>query len=376
MQLVQSCFGPRGRLKLLHNSVGGSVTTTSASSVLLSAISSSQPLVGLIRTSVLHHVARFGDCGLFAAVLCVALIERARRSGLRARVAARLNAHLLHLCTAYLRQEDCGCRMKLAFGSSHHLVTLARSVVSSKPACALTRPERLHVSRLSVQALLLTVPCSGAGVLGRTVTVAVEGPPVEHSAVFRGLLVDTPEPRSFRPAARPLRVAVFSASLAGDLADVGDGAIEVRAGEDADSRVLDQLLELGERVVTDGVKLFVCQKVVHPVLQQYLRSHHVVVVERLGMALMEPLLQLTGPGTLQDASARIPLADVDPSPVCCDEQVLIPWPPSTRRCRQRPTEACRISASDSLDPRRCCTCFPPGSRRSAPWCSATGTPPC
>ncbi|CAG09531.1 unnamed protein product [Tetraodon nigroviridis] len=109
---------------------------------------------------------------------------------------------------------------------------------------------------------------------------------------------------SFAP--RPLRVVVFSASLAGDLSEIGDGLIEVNPGADAHSQILDQLLELGKGAVNDEVKLFVCQKVVHPVLQQYLRSQDVVVMERMGVALMEPLLQLTGARPVATVHTSIP----------------------------------------------------------------------
>ncbi|KAK7901973.1 hypothetical protein WMY93_018742 [Mugilogobius chulae] len=37
-----------------------------------------------------------------------------------------------------------------------------------------------------------------------------------------------------------------------------------------------------------------CQKVIHPVLQQYLRDHGITVIERLGMNSLEPVVQLTG----------------------------------------------------------------------------------
>lgn len=300
LQLLKSCFGPKGRLKLIHNNIGGNVIATSTSSVLLPEISSSQPLINLIKTSILNHVCRFSDCGLFAAIFCLALVEQTKQSGLRGRVAIGLNKHLLDLCTVYLQQEDCGCKMTLGFDSSHNLVKLASSIISSKPACVLTQREVLHISKLSVQAFLLTVPSSSTGVvtLGKTVTVSVEGLSVKNSAVFQGLLVDMPDFLSLNkaesPHSHPFRVVVFSASLAGDLSEIGDGIIEVQPGEDTDSQILDQLLELGKWVVKDEVKLFVCQKVVHPVLQQYLRCHDVVVIERIGITLMEPLLQLTG----------------------------------------------------------------------------------
>lgn len=299
-QLLRSCFGPTGRLKQVHNNIGGHVVTTSTSSVLLPAISSSQPFINLIKTSILNHVSRFSDCGLFAAILCLSLIEQAKQSGLRGNVAIRVNKHLLGLCTSYLQGEDCGCKVKLDFCSSQSLITLARSVISSKPTCVLTEPETLHISRLAVQAFLLTVPCSSPGIvsLGKIVTVSVEGHGVLNSTVFPGVLLDMPDVFTIDKVENlpsdALRMVLFSASLAGDLSELGDGIIELHPGVDTDSQILDQLLELGKQVVKDEVKLFVCQKVIHPVLQQYLRGHGIIVIERLGITLMEPLTQLTG----------------------------------------------------------------------------------
>ncbi|XP_008303327.1 molecular chaperone MKKS [Stegastes partitus] len=310
-QLLRSCFGPTARLKQVHNNIGGHVVTTSSSSVLLPAISSSQPFINLIKTSILNHVSRFSDFGLFAAIFCLALIEQTKQSGLRGNVAIRVNKHLLALCSSYLQGEDCGCKVKLDFCSSHNLITLARSIISSKPACVLTEPETLHISKLTVQAFLLTVPCSSPGTvsLGKVVTVTVEGYSVLNSAVFPGLLVDMPDGLCLNKVnylSNPLQMVLFSSSLAGDLSELGDGMIEVHPSVDTESQILDQLLELGKQVVADEVKLFVCQKVVHPVLQQYLRSHGIIVVERVGITVMEPLIQLTGAHPVATLHAKIP----------------------------------------------------------------------
>ncbi|TDH01098.1 hypothetical protein EPR50_G00176620 [Perca flavescens] len=310
-QLLRSCIGPTGRLKQVHNNIGGHVITTSTSSVLLPAISSSQPFINLIKTSILNHVSRFSDCGLFAAILCLSLIEQAKQSGLRGNVATSVNKHLLGLCTSYLQQEDCGCKVKLDFCSSQSLITLARSIISSKPACVLTEREALHISKLAVQAFLLTVPCNSPGIvsLGKIVTVSVEGHSVLNSAVFPGLLVDMPDVFCLNKVenlhSNPMRMVLFSTSLAGDLSDLG-GIIEVHPGVDTDSQILDQLLKLGKQVVKDDVKLFICQKVIHPVLQQYLRSHGIIVIERLGITLMEPLTQLTGAQPVATLHTTIP----------------------------------------------------------------------
>lgn len=311
--LLTSCFGPTGRLKQVHNNIGGHVVTTSTSSVLLPALSSSQPFVNLIKTSILNHVSRFSDFGLFAGILCLALIEQVKRSDLRGNVAIRLNKHLLDLCVSYLQGEDCGCKVKLDFCSSQSLITLARSIISSKPACVLTEQETLLISKLAVQAFLLTVPCDTPGTvtLGRTVTVPIEGHPVLNSAVFPGLLVDITDDicpiKTENLDSSTLRTVLFSASLAGDLSELGDGIIEVLAGVDIDSQILDELLELGKQVVKDEVKLFLCQKVVHPVLHQYLRLRGIIVIERLGIALMEPLIQLTGRPSLRYGPVSISL---------------------------------------------------------------------
>ncbi|MEQ2310241.1 hypothetical protein AMECASPLE_006909 [Ameca splendens] len=307
-EFLRSSYGPTARLKQVHNNIGGSVVTSSTSSVLLQAIASSQPIISLIRSSILNHVSRFSDCGLFAAVFCLCLLEQAGQCGLRKNVMIKVNKHLLALCTGYLQQEDCGCKVKLDFCSSQSLITLARSVISSKPTCVLTEPESDHISRVAVQAFLLTVPCNIPDTvrLGRTVTITIEGHSVLKSAVFPGLLLSMPENLCFDSLCSPLHVVLFSISLAGDLSEIGDGRIEMHQGVDVDSQILDQLLELGKQVLKDGVKLFLCQKVIHPVLQHYLRCNGVIVIERLGVSLMEPLIQLTGAQPVATLHATIP----------------------------------------------------------------------
>ncbi|KAF7219718.1 molecular chaperone MKKS [Nothobranchius furzeri] len=299
MELLRSCYGPTARLKQVHNNIGGLVVTTSTSSVLLPAITSSHPLINVMKSSLLSHVHRFSDCGLFAAILCLSLVEQAKLSGVREHAVIRVNNHLLAMCISYLQQDGCSCKVSLDFCRSQNLIALARSVISSKPACVLTELESLHISRLAVHAFLLTVPCSIPGTvsLGKIVTVTIKGHSVLESAVFTGLLVDVPEDNFFDTKdsfSAPLLMVLFSASLAGDLCEVGEGVIQAHPHLDTASQILDQLLELGKQVVKDEVRVFVCQKVIHPVLQRFLRCHGVFVIERLGVALMEPLTQMTG----------------------------------------------------------------------------------
>ncbi|KAJ0066708.1 hypothetical protein NL108_002318 [Boleophthalmus pectinirostris] len=294
-QLLKSCYGPTGRLKQIHNNIGGQVVTTSTSSVLLPALSSSEPFINLIRTSIINHTSRFSDCGLFAGILCLSLIEEAQISSLRRAVCQKVNKYLLGLCTSYLQQEDCACKVKVDFTSSQCLIRLAHGVISSKPACVLRESEILHISRLTVHGFVLTVPCDSPGVvkLGRIITLPVEGLPVTDSTIFPGLLLEMPDPMGL-PNCELLRTIIFTVSLAGDLSELGEGTVEVHKGADMEAQILDQLLKTGEQVLKEEVKLFMCQKVIHPVLQQYLRDHGVTVIERLGVNLLEPVIQLTG----------------------------------------------------------------------------------
>ncbi|KAM9809615.1 McKusick-Kaufman/Bardet-Biedl syndromes putative chaperonin [Syngnathus typhle] len=311
-QLLKSCYGPLGRLKHIHNNIGGQIVTTSTSSVLLPAIYSSTPLLNLILASVRSHISRFSDCGLFAAILCVTLIEKVKLSGLGQNEAVRINKHLLGLCTDYLHQEACGCKVKLDFCNSQNLIKLADSILCSKPASMLTEYEAFHISKLAVQAFLLTVPSNSSGTvtLGKTVIVSIEGVSVMESAVFPGLLIDIPDGfeslELMTQPCEPLRVVLFSTSLAGDLSEIGDGPIEVQYGVDMESQILDHLLDMAKQALKDDVKLCVCQKVIHPVLQQYLRSHGIIVVERVGINLMEPLTQLTGAQPVATLHTTIP----------------------------------------------------------------------
>lgn len=299
-QIVTSCYGPYGRLKQIHNNVGGHVQTTSTSSVLLRTVQTSEPLLKLLIVSLQNHIRRYSDCGLFAAILCLELVENIKRFNIGTSAVISMNRHILKLCNVYLAGKECNCKVKLDFNSCQELLVLVRSSIMSKPACGLNPAETHYISTLVVKAFLQTISTnlSESVRLGRTVMVALEGETVEKSAVFPGILVDMSEMFSYQTVERldsgPHRVVVFSASLSGDLSEVGEKVLEVHHGVDPEAELLGELLKLDEQVVRDGVTLFMCQRVIHPVLQQYLEERGVVVVERLGITLLDPVIIMTG----------------------------------------------------------------------------------
>ncbi|KAM5178116.1 molecular chaperone MKKS [Callospermophilus lateralis] len=298
--VLTSCYGPSGRLKQLHNGLGGYVCTTSQSSALLSNLSVTHPTLKILTTSVQNHVSCFSDCGLFTAILCCNLIENAQKTDLTPTTFIKLNKHLLSLCTNYLKSEACGCRIPVDFSSTQILLCLVRSILRSKPACMLIRKEVDHISALILRAFLLTIPENTEEhiILGKSIIVPLKGQKVTDSTVLPGILIEMSEVQLMRmlpiKKSSALKVALFCTSLSGDFSDTGEGTLVVSYRMSLENAALDQLLNLGRQLISDHVDLVLCQKVIHPSLKQFLSIHHIIAIDRVGVALMEPLSKVTG----------------------------------------------------------------------------------
>lgn len=298
--LVTSCYGPAGRLKQLHNGRGGSVVTTSQSAALLAGLPVSTPVLKVLTAAVRNHVACFSDGGLFTAILCCNLVENVQRLGLTPTTVIKLNKHLLSLCTSYLKSEVCACRIPVDFSSTQILLSLVRSILTSKPACMLIAKEVDHISTLILRAFLLTIPESAQEhiILGKSIIVPLKGQRVIDSAVLPGILIEVSEVQLMKilpiKKSDSFKVALFGVSLSGDFSDTGEGTLLVSYGVSLENAALDQLFNLGKQLVSDRVDLVLCQKVIHPSLKQFLRTHHVIAVDRIGVSLMEPLSKVTG----------------------------------------------------------------------------------
>lgn len=298
--LVTSCYGPAGRLKQLHNGRGGSVVTTSQSATLLAGLPVSHPVLKVLTAAVRNHVACFSDGGLFTAILCCNLVENVQRLGLTPTTVIKLNKHLLSLCTSYLKSEVCACRIPVDFSSTQILLSLVRSILTSKPACMLIAKEVDHISTLILRAFLLTIPENAQEhiILGKSIIVPLKGQRVIDSAVLPGILIEVSEVQLMKilpiKKSDSFKVALFGVSLSGDLSDTGEGTLLVSYGVSLENAALDQLFNLGKQLVSDRVDLVLCQKVIHPSLKQFLKTHHVIAVDRIGVSLMEPLSKVTG----------------------------------------------------------------------------------
>ncbi|KFU91541.1 McKusick-Kaufman/Bardet-Biedl syndromes putative chaperonin [Chaetura pelagica] len=300
--IFKSCYGPAGRLKQLHNGVGGCVCTTSQSAAILSHLPVSHHVLRVLTASVQNHISRFSDCGLFTAILCCSLIENFKSLNVASCTVIEISKHLLSLCMDYLKSEACGCRVPVDFGSVETLLCLVRSILTSKPACMLNKAEIDHLSTLILKAFMFTVPChvETCAVLGKCIIVPVKCRRVVDSAVLPGLLIETPEIQLAKPltvkrtCSNTIKIAVFCVSMSGDSFSPEEGTITVHCGVSLEMSELNQLLNIGKQLVDDEVGLVVCQKVIHPSLKQYLKENGVMAVDRAGLSLMEPLSRMTG----------------------------------------------------------------------------------
>ncbi|XP_051868602.1 McKusick-Kaufman/Bardet-Biedl syndromes putative chaperonin [Pristis pectinata] len=298
--IVESCYGPFGRLKLIHNAVGGNVLITSHSSVLLGNLSVSHPVIKLLIASVLNHISRFTDSGLFTMILCCNLTESAKQLDIPSSHIVNIQKDLLNICMNYLSSEDCSCRIQIDFSNTKMLLSLVRTVIN-KPTCMLTIKEADYISSLVLKAFLNIIPSViGDDVsLGKMLIIPIEGQTVTDSCVLSGILIEIFTSQSTRIDTTKLtfgciKIAVFSVSMSGDVVDSGNGHWEVAPDFCPEDESLVQLLKVGKQLVCDQVHLVVCQKVIHPVLKQYLREQHIIVEDRLGFALMEPLTLMAG----------------------------------------------------------------------------------
>uniref|UniRef100_F6TP16 Molecular chaperone MKKS n=1 Tax=Monodelphis domestica TaxID=13616 RepID=F6TP16_MONDO len=300
-EIVASCYGPSGRLKQLHNGVGGSICTTSSSSLLFNNLSVTHPILKILTTSVQNHVSHFSDCGLFTAILCCHLIENFQRLNLSSATVIKVSNHLLSLCTDYLNSETCGCRISVDFSNMKTLHCLVQSILTSKPACLLNKKEADHISTLILKAFLLTIPekTNDFAILGKSLIIPLKGERVMDSTVLPGIVIEMPEVQLMtfpikKLPSNALKVALFCISMSGEISDSGEGTLIVTYGVSLENAVVDQLLKLGNQLISDHVDIVVCQKVIHPVLKQYLHQHHIVTIDRVGISLMEPLCEMTG----------------------------------------------------------------------------------
>jgi TCP-1/cpn60 chaperonin family len=123
-KVFESCLGPYGHCKLVHNNKGGHVTVTSSASRLLQSAQISAPVLRLISSAVEEHCKNYADCGKLTATLMLLLIEKALAEQFRV---CELLELLAHECAEFV-SSDCSFQVRkvVSFDTVDDLVCLVR----------------------------------------------------------------------------------------------------------------------------------------------------------------------------------------------------------------------------------------------------------
>ncbi|XP_006813615.1 molecular chaperone MKKS-like [Saccoglossus kowalevskii] len=323
--ILLSCYGPHGQIKIIQNNSGGQVTMTSLSSTLFHCISLSSPVLSLVKAAVQNHLSRFSDGGLLTAILSMSLISKCLESKVPRLICTNVNEYILKQIEDYLQVSECECKVQIDFTSVPTMMKIIRSVIASKPACCLLSNETNLVSSLVLQAYLQTLSMNDVGGstarLGRVEYVIVDGPPVSDSQLFPGVLFEAPHLPTYRTSINKskrveaglekglIKVVLYNTSMSGDSEELMDVRYEVTQDMVASEVVLQKLMQVSEYLVHHGVGLVACQKVIHPAIKKYFKQHNVLAIDRLSLTHIGAVQTLTGAKLLGTLHSAINAAD-------------------------------------------------------------------
>lgn len=317
--VCQSCLGPHGQCKLVHNGVGGHVTVTSSASRLLKSTQVTNPVLRLVSTAVQTHLDMHSDGGTMMATLTLLIIERALRLQINRRLITDVLDVVTKECIRYMNSNDCPARVSVSLDSLFDLACVVNGITSTKPAAGMTKADIGHINQCLVEAFLKTTPDKRETKKANADVqyVCVGGRRPAHSYVTNGLFIDSPQIPTCRTMPLAVRrvpdgarrglvaTVLYGVSMAGDAEDNLDVEFEVASDLSVDAVVLDEMLKIVGDLVERGVGLVVCQKVIHPEVKRHLRNRGVVVFDRLGLVQVKLLSRMVG-GQLF-ASFRTPI---------------------------------------------------------------------
>jgi hypothetical protein len=187
---LESCFGPRGGVKMLVTE-GGHLVVTSASSQLLRYMCFSDPIIKVLLNFMKSQQCAFEDNGLYIGIVSSFLIEQYWTHG-----HVTSQKALKFICERCIALLETGST-KAGLSSIGHMLAITNSVLASKPGCTLTNEDRRHLSVNLVKGFLSSVgdEAETQG-LGQVVTVTYSGPSSQATELLDGILYPYPEEES------------------------------------------------------------------------------------------------------------------------------------------------------------------------------------
>ena len=307
--IFESSFGPRGKLKCIHNDCGGQVTVTSCSGRLLHSLSVKKPALKLVTTTIQEHLRLYADGGHLTGLLCLLLVENTlkRCPLLHRKLVAESYEILLDWCLCVLNRPDCACKYPIDFSNQQHLWALAGSIFGSKVGCVMSASQKEFMARLMVSVFLKVFTSSNSStcsIVDNIRFICIEGGSPIDSVSEHGLLIESPHIPTYskkeliirrsKKTSENISTVLFNISLSGDSDDLAEAIYELDDGANIEDGVLLKIETCIKCLLKEEVGLFCCQKVIHPRVKQLFSDHGVSYLDRLGIANAKRLCSLSG----------------------------------------------------------------------------------
>jgi len=310
-----SSRGPNASLSLLQAGPrgGGHSIITSSGSALLPALSigANDVVLGLVVGCGRAQSSACGDGSLLATGLALSLLSSSfQLESMHRRLLAEVYSGLLQRSLSILERPSSPCTFTLPSASLDPLRSLARTVLSSKPGCHFWKGDVEHMTSLLLDAHLR----SDVGDLQSLQYLTLEGCSVQDSYLLQGILYQTPliPTTNTKPLIQPkegrMKVALFNVSLAGDSDERASADVTIKEG--LDDVVLPAMRACTAQLVSLGVDIVCCQRVIHPSVTHVLRSHGILVLDRLSIRYIYSMHKLAGGTLLGSFSSAIQESDL------------------------------------------------------------------
>ena len=246
-EVFRTCYGPHGKIHVLHNDSGGHVTLTGSSGRLLPVLTVRNALVRVVTTSVEAHLSRLPDGGCFCALFCLLLVENSLKLetdtyDIHRRLLTDIYEVLLTECMQCLNSKEFEAGAKLDFSNIEMTLNVIRTIVQSKLiSCGLRSKDLDHIAMLILKSFLQIYSPSNS--LGTIHYLTIEGLPAPESKLLNGVLFQMPSIPVYRK--KPLEVkrmdsgahagricmALVSTSMSGDTEELPEARYELTHNE-------------------------------------------------------------------------------------------------------------------------------------------------
>ncbi|PNH05809.1 Thermosome subunit alpha [Tetrabaena socialis] len=359
-------------------------------------------------TAQAQHV-QYGDGGLMCLILTARMVQAALQVSATRQdlyetccavqaVGDRLSELLLMAGSSTELADTTVAALHVPCQSLHHYMALCRGVLSPKLSFLLTEAELEQLVLLVCEAFVLTLPNQPMDAGGADTSAAMRvpvhvlhGSTLHDSCVLPGVVLPADEVplavfASFLPGKAsgtlagshappsPVGMMLFSGELDGSLRDPNTAAgirtqLEslllaeqsgiLEPGDDEEQRLQLTLTALERMMEPFGnVRLFVCQKGISPVVQEWLVSRGIASLQRLGAASISALSLITGCPLLATLGKALVAPGTAPGTSACvhvelkeigARRLLLVMPAASANSSPRPSATLVLGApSDAL----------------------------